>query len=97
VAAGMVAVGQMWWDSRGAGFAEVRSVRGTPESGVRAVVSGPTEFWNDARSTRVARSVSAARMLDGDGWEGPFAEPAACPRAVFYPQYFCWGKPGLMP
>ena len=84
-----VKAGQVWWD--GFGFAEVRAVNGD-----LATVSGPTEFWNDCRTTEQRRRVAITLMMDpGSKWEGPYTSPRVCPHAELH-LGFGWGKRGLI-
>jgi hypothetical protein len=71
-----LAVGQVYYDVRGAGFSVVRGL----SLEKTAIMSGPTDFWNDAHTCAASREVQVAAIMEPD-WEGPFDSPETCPRA----------------
>jgi len=89
----VIEIEQIWWDSVGQGFSEVRAI---DQSGLEMVVtmSRQTDFWNDARSIIYIRRIAAPLMLiEGSKWEGPFTDPKTCPHAQLYS--WGWGRKGM--
>ena len=81
-----IAIGQVWYDVRGDGFAVVRAL----DTNKTAVMSGPAEFWTDAHTCKSEREVQVAAIMEPD-WEGPYDDAGACPRAHLHKWGF-WNK-----